>query len=80
VFNSLHLSRLFSLDAKPFEYLNPNIEIRNPKQIRMFEIQNYQAGERRMGLPPSVVLVIGKFGFSICFEFRASDFEFFIKA
>ena len=58
------------------EHLNPNIEIRNPKQIQIPKIQMYQTGGRCIVLHTSIVLVIGQFGFSICFVFRASDFEF----
>jgi hypothetical protein len=49
---------------------NPNLEIRNPKQCR-------KTDRLETGLPPCRDFsAISVFGFSPCFEFRASDFEF----
>ena len=60
---------------------NPNIETRNPKQIKMSEIRRFQTRRARFALTAVACSAFGRFEhlgfvFRICFVFRASDFEF----
>jgi hypothetical protein len=48
---------------------NPNLKTRNPKQHKSGKLKKKQSGRRRFEFFP-------KFGFSICFEIRVSDFGF----
>jgi hypothetical protein len=61
---------------------NPNIEFRNPKQIRITKIQMTKIEHQIIRLIESndFVSVIKTFEFRICLEFRASDFEFNARA